>query len=215
MPAPSIPRVRSALSLASFTLIELLTVIVIIGILAALTLTAATAVMKTAARDRARTEVKAMETALETYKSDNGAYPPFDFAGGTNSYTVASATAGGGGYYPQSSQALYQALSGQVNGSTVVAGQNPTSRLTALSCTMLPLGRVTPMSSILSGTAMATPRARTPPGCRPIFPIMGPASSISGPPRAIPRRPTSRRGSITGAVAKRVRSPVPHLRVMV
>jgi prepilin-type N-terminal cleavage/methylation domain-containing protein len=107
--------------LASFTLIELLTVIVIIAILAALTLAAASAVLKTAARNRARTEIAGMSAALESYKTDNGAYPVADFFGGTNGYVSAVPTTGQGGYQ-QSSEALYQALTGQTISTTLVPG---------------------------------------------------------------------------------------------
>jgi type II secretory pathway pseudopilin PulG len=59
----------------SFTLVELLTVILIIMILASLTLAAANSVMGQAARSRARSEIQALSTALESYKTDNGIYP--------------------------------------------------------------------------------------------------------------------------------------------
>jgi prepilin-type N-terminal cleavage/methylation domain-containing protein len=103
--------------LASFTLIELLTVILIIGILAALTLAAASGVMKTAARDRARSEISAISAALESYKVDNGTYPQNDF-GMPNSYQTPPTT--GGGLYQVSSQLLYQSLSSQTNYSAAI-----------------------------------------------------------------------------------------------
>jgi general secretion pathway protein G len=58
-----------------FTLIELLIVIAIIAILASLVLAAAGSVQKKGARSRAEAEIKAVEAALESYKSDNGDYP--------------------------------------------------------------------------------------------------------------------------------------------
>ena len=58
-----------------FTLIELLVVIAIIAILASLVLAAAGSVQKKGARSRAEAEIKAVEAALESYKSDNGDYP--------------------------------------------------------------------------------------------------------------------------------------------
>jgi prepilin-type N-terminal cleavage/methylation domain-containing protein len=105
--------------LSSFTLIELLTVILIIGILAALTLAAASGVMKTAARDRARSEITAISTAAESYKVDNGTYPQYDL-GATNSYSALPTTAGGS--YQLSSEILYENLSGQTNYATMVPG---------------------------------------------------------------------------------------------
>jgi prepilin-type N-terminal cleavage/methylation domain-containing protein len=61
---------------AAFTLIEILVVIVIIAILAAITLGGAKYAMTKAATSRAQAEIAAMETALEHYKNDNGVYPP-------------------------------------------------------------------------------------------------------------------------------------------
>lgn len=112
---------RKPRALASFTLVELLTVIVIIAILMALTLAAASGVMKSAARSRARAEIKGMASALESYKIDNGAYPQYDFPGGTNSYATASPSTAGS-YYQLSSQTLYQSLSGQTYYSVPVSG---------------------------------------------------------------------------------------------
>lgn len=58
-----------------FTLIELLVVIAIIAILASLVLSTAGFIQKKAARARAEAEIKALESALESYKADNGDYP--------------------------------------------------------------------------------------------------------------------------------------------
>jgi general secretion pathway protein G len=64
-----------------FTLIELLVVIAIIAILASLVLAAAGSVQKKGARSRAESEIKAVEAALESYKSDNGDYPSNSLSG--------------------------------------------------------------------------------------------------------------------------------------
>jgi len=56
-------RTRLKAKLASFTLIELLTVMAIIAILAALVLMAGMGVMNKAARSRASAEIQAMSTA--------------------------------------------------------------------------------------------------------------------------------------------------------
>jgi len=61
--------------IAAFTLIELLTVIVIIAILAGLIVAASKYAATKAATSRARAEIAAMETALESFKTDNGYYP--------------------------------------------------------------------------------------------------------------------------------------------
>ncbi len=58
-----------------FTLIELLVVIAIIAILAALVLSTAGMIQKQGARARAKAEVEALSTALESYKTEYGDYP--------------------------------------------------------------------------------------------------------------------------------------------
>jgi prepilin-type N-terminal cleavage/methylation domain-containing protein len=112
----------------AFTLVELLTVIAIIAILAALVLGAGSGVMQKAARSRAAGEIQGMSTALEGYKADNGIYPVGNTAGAANSvlggapYSQLDPTATGGPYQT-SSEALYQALSSQTNYATApVAG---------------------------------------------------------------------------------------------
>jgi type II secretory pathway pseudopilin PulG len=58
-----------------FTIMELLIVITIIIILAALILGTVGYVQKKAARSRAEAEIAAMSAACESYKADNGTYP--------------------------------------------------------------------------------------------------------------------------------------------
>jgi len=100
--------------LASFTLIELLTVMAIIIILASLMLFAGSGVIQKAKRSRASSEIQALATALEGYKTDNGIYPPSDGTLlGTN--TPYSSLDGTSTAYLTNSQLLYQALSGQTN----------------------------------------------------------------------------------------------------
>ncbi len=106
--------VRKPRFLASFTLVELLTVIAIIAILAALTLGAASGVMSKAARSRASAEVQAISTALESYKTDNGAYPASSGLLTNSPYSTTDGSVSGG-LYQKSSQLLYQSLSGQTN----------------------------------------------------------------------------------------------------
>jgi prepilin-type N-terminal cleavage/methylation domain-containing protein len=109
MTASSVPPRKNRV--ASFSLIEILTVIAIIAILAALTLAAGSGAMTKAARSRASAEIQAMSTALESYKTDNGIYPA-----SSNLLTAAYASIdGSGAIYQASSQLLYQALSGQTN----------------------------------------------------------------------------------------------------
>lgn len=73
MSSPLIPRERSAYQ--AFTLIELLTVIAIIGILAAITFGVSKGVRERANISRAQTELAALATALEAYKRQYGDYP--------------------------------------------------------------------------------------------------------------------------------------------
>jgi type II secretory pathway pseudopilin PulG len=117
--------------LSSFSLIELLVVILIIVILAGLTLAAGEGVMTSAARSRAKSEIQAIGAGLDAYKVDNGVYP---WTNGLNtpSYspvfnTPADFTASDGstpaGTYQVSGQILYEALAGKTNFTdTPVAG---------------------------------------------------------------------------------------------
>lgn len=67
---------RKTNSLAEgFTLIELLVVIAVIAILAGLILSTAGHIQKEGARSRAKAEIAALSTALESYKADMGDYP--------------------------------------------------------------------------------------------------------------------------------------------
>lgn len=59
-----------------FTIVELLIVIVIIGILAALVLTTFSNIQQQARDSKRRTDVQAIAKALELYYADNGQYPP-------------------------------------------------------------------------------------------------------------------------------------------
>ena len=78
--------------LGGFSLIELLTVLTIIAILAGLTIAAFSGVHRTALRNRARNEIQAIGSAMESYKADNGSYPtpPAAIFTSTNVYTTAS-----------------------------------------------------------------------------------------------------------------------------
>lgn len=61
---------------AGFTLVELLTVMIIIAILAALLLPAVNSVVRRARIARVVTEIKDLEAALANFKAKYGAYPP-------------------------------------------------------------------------------------------------------------------------------------------
>lgn len=60
---------------SAFTLIELMVVVMIIAILAALTLSTMGYVNKKGADSRARSEVAALSAAIDSYKLERGAYP--------------------------------------------------------------------------------------------------------------------------------------------
>ncbi len=64
---------------SGFTLVEILTVIVIIGILAGLAIPAITRALGTAKEAAIRTEIDVMSQAMEAYKLEHGDYPP-DFS---------------------------------------------------------------------------------------------------------------------------------------
>src|ERR1700722_13325495 len=99
--------------LASFTLVELLTVMAIISILASLMIFAATSMWTKAKRSRAASEIQGMSAALESYKTDNGIYPEASSLL-TNTYTANDGKQSGG-QYQASSRLLYKALSSKVS----------------------------------------------------------------------------------------------------
>lgn len=68
----------SLLEATGFTLLELMTVMAIIAVLAGLVLKGAGYAQNKAARDRAAAEIAAISVALESYKADNGEYPSVD-----------------------------------------------------------------------------------------------------------------------------------------
>lgn len=102
---------------ASFTLIELLAVITIIGILAGLTLGAAGAVRRHGATSTAKAEVAALQAACDRYYADNNSYPT-----STNSMPDPSSK-GNPNEYTTAGQALFINLLGSTNLSTA-----PTSK---------------------------------------------------------------------------------------
>lgn len=106
---------------AAFTLIELLTVIAIILVLAGLLLYIAGSANYKASTARAQSEIQAMSTALESYKADNGAYPRSSDTDALNAQPAAASAPADPSTYTATgtaaSQYLYQCLSGY-NGTT-------------------------------------------------------------------------------------------------
>jgi general secretion pathway protein G len=84
-------QLRATGGYAAFTLIELMVVIVIISILAALVIGGAKYAQTKAATSRAQAEIATMETALEHYRSDNGVYPNCHAASTTRALAINNA----------------------------------------------------------------------------------------------------------------------------
>ena len=82
----------------AFTLVELLTVIAVIGILAAITFGISTGVFERQARARAQAELATLASALESYRAQYGSYPIADDQD----------------WNGENSEVLYQALTGQI-----------------------------------------------------------------------------------------------------
>lgn len=101
----------------AFTLVELLTVMAVIAILAGLILATSGYVQRKAATSRAEGEIAALSAACESYKADNGTYP---MASGTTDavYAFKAGSSAGADYDPSkpvylnSSRYLYGQLSG-------------------------------------------------------------------------------------------------------
>lgn len=112
---------------AAFTLIELLTVMAIILVLAGLIINIAGSASYNSAKARATGEIHAISTALESYKADNGTYPldpnsPPDPTGDVTKLLNAQANfEPTNTIYIINSQYLYQVLSGF----PVTVGNNP------------------------------------------------------------------------------------------
>jgi prepilin-type N-terminal cleavage/methylation domain-containing protein len=73
-----------------FTIVELLIVIVVIGILAALVLNSFRGVQERARDTERRTDINAQATQLEVYYTDNGGYPQFTGQVDTDSWITAN-----------------------------------------------------------------------------------------------------------------------------
>ncbi|MFP4351709.1 MAG: type II secretion system protein [Puniceicoccaceae bacterium] len=83
----------------AFTLVELLTVIAVIAILAAITFGISAGVYERQSRTRAEAELSALASALEAYRAQHGSYPVAD---GTD-------------WDGENAEILYQALTGQID----------------------------------------------------------------------------------------------------
>lgn len=123
-----------------FTLVELLTVMAVIAILAALTLQVSGFVQKKAAMSRAESEIKALEAACESYKSDNGTYPRDITSGKATDKLDARADGSVGTNYQNASLLLYRALSGDYDCNGVVNTTDSTFNIEGTSTGGAPSG---------------------------------------------------------------------------
>ena len=71
-------RARSMSGMAGFTLIEIMVVVVIIGLLAAIVAPEVISNIDTASVNRAKQDVRSIEAALNLYRLDNFSYPATD-----------------------------------------------------------------------------------------------------------------------------------------
>ncbi|HET9419456.1 MAG TPA: prepilin-type N-terminal cleavage/methylation domain-containing protein [Chthoniobacterales bacterium] len=99
--------------IGGFTLVELLVVITIIIILAALVLATVGYVQKKGARSRTEAEIAAMSAACESYKADNGIYPSNSDTNALNARSNFDASASA---YSAASLYLYEQLAGVTSG---------------------------------------------------------------------------------------------------
>jgi prepilin-type N-terminal cleavage/methylation domain-containing protein len=94
----------------AFTLIEMLVVMAVIAILAALILSINGLVQSKAARTRAEAEIRALSAGCDSYKADNGSYPQNTTTDGLDPRSVGTPSS-----YQQASLFLYKELSGDQN----------------------------------------------------------------------------------------------------
>lgn len=103
---------RSSLQ-SAFTLIEMLTVMLVIAVLASLVLAVNGLVQSKAARSRADGEKAAIILACENYKSDNGTFPRSEDTDAIDPRVDGNPVSGSGATkYQKSSLLLYSALNG-------------------------------------------------------------------------------------------------------
>ncbi len=109
---------------SAFTLIEMLTVMAVIAILASLIVAVQGVVQRKAATSRAEGEIKAMMAACESYKADFGSYPrdaaDTSATGKSETDDLDTRLKGNPGDYQKACIVLYKAISGDAK-----AGTNP------------------------------------------------------------------------------------------
>ncbi len=100
----------------AFTLIEMLTVMLIIAILAGIVLSVNGLVQTKAARARADGEIKALSLACESFKVDYGTYPRNEDTDKLDPSDPAASANAASTEYQKASLYLYKAISGDANG---------------------------------------------------------------------------------------------------
>jgi prepilin-type N-terminal cleavage/methylation domain-containing protein len=101
---------------SGFTLIEMITVVAIIILLAGLVISTAGWANRKAAMERALNEIKGIGAAIENYKIDNGTVPQNDDTDLLDPRIHFSAIGGTSGtYYNKASRYLYQTLTGDLD----------------------------------------------------------------------------------------------------
>ena len=141
--------IRSLRRLSGFTLVELLTVMAIIAVLAGLILYVAGLANKRGALSRAQSEIQALSAACDSYKADNGSYPHQLLAVSGSIPAMASGTvpsdilypvgtnangnsASSNGLYTNASLELYEALSGDLSQTGTGGGPGVTNYIVGL-----------------------------------------------------------------------------------
>ncbi len=144
---------------AAFTLIELLAVMTIILVLAGLILSIAGFAQSKGAKARAEGEIQAMTTGLESYKTDNGAYPESTDSDALNAQSDIDPGGASSTKYQKAGETLYQALAGVVpspapSGATAGSSTNADGTRVKAYYAFTP-GQLGPTSTTLPSTAAA------------------------------------------------------------
>jgi len=92
-----IRKMQNTKTSSGFTIVELLIVIVVIGILAAITIVSFNGVTVKANVSKSQSDLKSMQKMIEMYKVENAAYPS---TGGTWYFTTSGGATGGDGFIP-------------------------------------------------------------------------------------------------------------------
>jgi len=114
-----------------FTIVELLIVIVVIGILAAITIVAYTGITTQANNNAAKSNAASVKTAADAYQAELGVYPSLAQlqTGGTYSKLPTGLLVGGNGNMPASNTNIYYVPNGTIG---ACIGYKPSGTSTVL-----------------------------------------------------------------------------------